>query len=302
LAHRVLEAKEPAESLLTDSTAAISKSDFERRIRFLVRHFRPVSMADYLAGTAGPNSFVLTFDDGYRDNFTLALPILRKYGVPMHLFVTTGFANGQIIPWVDRVAQACNTAAGSNHHITSLGLELRFAEPNGRCVGFDQLCRALKVVNQTSIKDALVEIESLPGVIPLRDCDGLYLSPSEIAAADSLVSFGAHSVTHANFRFLNRTAITAEAEGSRQWLEATTGQPVRTFAYPYGFASDCSCDYFRQALASPTASWRHIFGTGSGRAGNPVEDQRLNLNSQPFYVFHVKVSGAWALFKWAAQR
>lgn len=295
LAHRVLDARNPLEKLLVDSGAALRRSDFERRIRFLVRHFSPVTMAEYLSGTAAPKSFVLTFDDGYSDNFTVALPILRHYYVPMHFFVTTGFVSGQILSWVDRVVQVCSTTTGGVYRIRSLGMELCFKEPSDRCVSFDKLCRALKVRNQLSIEDALAEIESLPGVVPLRDCDGLYLSQSQLTTADSLVSFGAHSVTHANYRLLEKTAIAAESEESRQWLEITTGRPVSTFAYPYGFASDCSNDYFRRALASPAGNWRHIFGTGGGCAGDPLEDQRLNMSLQPFYVFHVKVSGAWAL-------
>ena len=174
--------------------------------------------------------------------------------------------------------------------------------PSGRCDGFDQLCRTLKMGDVVRIENALAEIEDLPGVVPLGDNDGLFLSQSELAAADSLVSFGAHSVTHANFRLLDRAAIAAEAEGSRHWLEATTGQSVRTFAYPYGFASDCSRDYFRKALASSGASWRHVFGTGSGHAGDPLEDRRLNMSLQPFYVFHVEVSGVWALVRRVLQR
>jgi peptidoglycan/xylan/chitin deacetylase (PgdA/CDA1 family) len=302
VAHRVLEVKDPAERLLVDSGAAVNKNDFERRIRFLVSHLHPVAMADYLDGTAGPNSFVLTFDDGYRDNFSIALPVLRHYGVPMHLFVTTGFVSGQAVSWVDRVSRACSTAETGRYRIASLGLELGFAAPAGRCAGFDQLCRSLKTKDLAHIEQALAEIESLPGVAPLRDCDGLFLSPSELGAADSLVSFGAHSVTHANFRLLDEDAVAAEAEDSRQWLEAATGRPVHTFAYPYGFAGDCSCDYFRQALAATAAAWRHVFGTGSGRAGDPLEDRRLNLNLQAFYVFHVEVSGAWALLGRALRR
>jgi peptidoglycan/xylan/chitin deacetylase (PgdA/CDA1 family) len=259
-------------------------------------------MADYLDGTAESNSFVLTFDDGYHDSFKVAMPILQRYSVPMHLFVTTGFVNGQVISWVDRVAQACSTAASKNYRIASLGLELRFSKPTGRYEGFDRLCSALKVMDIARIKEVLAEIEGLPGVIPLLNCDGLFLSASEIAAANSLVSFGAHSVTHANFRLLDRAAIAVEAEGSRRWLEAATGRPVHTFAYPYGFAGDCSYDYFHRALASPADSWRHVFGTGSGRAGDPLEDQRLNLNLQPFYVFHVEVSGALTLLRQALQR
>lgn len=293
--HRVLEAKNPMERLLIGSGLAISKSEFEQRIRFLLKYFRPATMAEYLAGIAGENSFVLTFDDGYRDNITVALPILQRYGIPMHIFVTTGFVNGQAIPWVDRVAQACSTAASGNFRIACLGLDLRLVELSDRCVGFNQICRVLKVCDLDCIEKALVEIEGLPGVVPLRDTDNLFLSKSNLSAANSLVSFGAHSVTHANFRLLDPKDIAVEVEESRKWLEAATGKTMHTFAYPFGISSDSSRDYFHQALASSSSNWRHVFGTGSGQSGNPTEDRRLNINLQPFYVFYVEASGAWSM-------
>ncbi|MGE5603988.1 MAG: polysaccharide deacetylase family protein, partial [Nitrososphaerales archaeon] len=139
LAHRVLEGRNPTESLLIDAGAALSVTDFERRIRFLVGHLRAAAMADYLGGTAGHNSFVLTFDDGYRDNLALALPILRHYRVPMHIFVTTGFVNGQSVPWVDRVARVCSMAANGSCRVAGLDFELPLKRPAGRCIAFDQI-------------------------------------------------------------------------------------------------------------------------------------------------------------------
>lgn len=293
--HRVLEAKSPMESLLIGSGLAISLSEFERRIRFLLKYFRPATMAEYLAGIAGENSFVLTFDDGYRDNNTVALPILQRYDIPIHIFVTTGFVNGQVIPWVDRVAQACTTAIDGIFHVGSLDLELQLTDLHSRCSSFDRLCYILKSCAQEHIVRALADIESLPGVVPLEGCAGFFLSQSDLANSDRLVSYGAHSVTHANFRLLDRKDIAVEIEESRKWLEGATGNTMHTFAYPFGISSDSSRDYFSQALASSSSNWRHVFGTGSGQIGNPIEDRRLNINLQPFYVFYVQVSGAWSM-------
>lgn len=54
--------------------------------------YRPLSLEDYVSGTyeIGPDYFIVTFDDGYTSNATLAEPILRELGVPATMFVITG--------------------------------------------------------------------------------------------------------------------------------------------------------------------------------------------------------------------
>jgi peptidoglycan/xylan/chitin deacetylase (PgdA/CDA1 family) len=77
---------------------------FEEFCRFFRTHFRVVALSEQVAG-CGSNkdmggTLSITFDDGYRDNFEVAAPILRKLGLPATFFVTTGFTGSQTVaPW-----------------------------------------------------------------------------------------------------------------------------------------------------------------------------------------------------------
>lgn len=66
----------------------ISRERFEQQLRWLSRWRRVVSLEETLAKRRG---VAITFDDGFRDNLTVALPLLEKYNLPMTLFVTAGF-------------------------------------------------------------------------------------------------------------------------------------------------------------------------------------------------------------------
>src|SRR6266446_1587586 len=68
----------------------ISREKFVRQLQWLSRWRRVVRLDETLSG-AGKGSVAITFDDGYRDNLTVALPLLEKFGLPMTLFVAAGF-------------------------------------------------------------------------------------------------------------------------------------------------------------------------------------------------------------------
>ena len=78
----------PIEPLEAD--ADISPARFERQLQWLSRWRRVVPLEETL-GTTTRRSVAITFDDGYRDNLTVALPLLEKFQLPMTLFVVAGF-------------------------------------------------------------------------------------------------------------------------------------------------------------------------------------------------------------------
>jgi peptidoglycan/xylan/chitin deacetylase (PgdA/CDA1 family) len=82
-----------------------SSAKFEAFCRFFLRHFKVVRFSEQIAGIRECRSMggtlSITFDDGYRDSFEVAAPILRKLGLPATFFVTTGFIGSQFVPGWD---------------------------------------------------------------------------------------------------------------------------------------------------------------------------------------------------------
>ena len=69
----------------------ISPERFERQLHWLERWRRVETLAQTLRAPESDRLTAITFDDGYRDNLTVALPLLEKYQLPMTLFVVAGF-------------------------------------------------------------------------------------------------------------------------------------------------------------------------------------------------------------------
>ncbi|MCA9115590.1 MAG: polysaccharide deacetylase family protein [Planctomycetaceae bacterium] len=79
--------------------------DFSRQVRWLASRFQligPDQIETVLSGEIR-QAVMLSFDDGYRDNYTAAFPILRDAGVPATFFISTGFIDSPSVPWWDEI-------------------------------------------------------------------------------------------------------------------------------------------------------------------------------------------------------
>ncbi|RJQ17502.1 MAG: polysaccharide deacetylase family protein [Nitrospiraceae bacterium] len=80
---------------------ATTPNDFLQQMEYLVANFTMVSLPDFyklrIAGKSLPDRLaIITFDDGYEDNYTYAFPVLKQFGIKATVFLTTGFINGEV--------------------------------------------------------------------------------------------------------------------------------------------------------------------------------------------------------------
>lgn len=97
--HRVQETVEPDDGL------TVSLRMFERHCRFFRDHFNVVPLRDIVEklerGQRLNRELAITFDDGYRDNFEHAAPVLEKLSLPATFFVVTQWMGTDVVPWWD---------------------------------------------------------------------------------------------------------------------------------------------------------------------------------------------------------
>lgn len=103
----------PVEPMLAD--ADISPRRFEQQLQWLSRWRRVAPLEETLHQPARRHLVALTFDDGYRDNLTVALPLLEKYKMPMTIFVTAGFVGREGYLSEDELREI------SNHPLVTVG-------------------------------------------------------------------------------------------------------------------------------------------------------------------------------------
>ncbi|MEW5983878.1 MAG: polysaccharide deacetylase family protein [Acidobacteriota bacterium] len=220
---------------------------FDAHLRFLAAHFTIVTPRDLPAiRRAGRGRFVLvTFDDGYRDNYEAAFPILRRHGIAATFFIATGFLDCPRLPWWDEMAWMVRTSRRN-------GIEpgrwlpgpVAFDEPD-REMAVRSLLRAYKSMPATST-DAFLEFlgeATGSGRCESGQAAGTWMSwdmVREMHAAGMVI--GGHTVTHPVLARLTRERQWEEISTCARRLTEELGEPMRYFSYPVGSRSSFDDD------------------------------------------------------------
>jgi peptidoglycan/xylan/chitin deacetylase (PgdA/CDA1 family) len=187
-----------------------------------------------------------TFDDGYRDNFTQAYPILKKHGIPFAIYVTTSFLDRTAVLWwylIEDLLRTHDTLEFDlNHsrHRYSCG---SLAEKEAVFFQLRQLI--LKNLNQAPI-GVMQSLWNAYGVDPCRKTAELAMDWQTAIdlARDPLVTIAAHTLNHLRLGELDAETVKHEVLSSKQVLEARIGRAVEHFAYPFGESDDVGAREF----------------------------------------------------------
>ncbi len=227
---------------------AISPEFFEAQIRYLQNHFTIISLDEALEaiprGTSEP-LFAITFDDGYRDNFTDAYPVLRRYGVPATIFITCNDVQSGVTDW-HRMDCALRETALEELDLEIFGLgiiSLRTLEERIRAIR--TLHRRLKEIDNELRLEILSFILERCGA---RELERIMLTWQDVRrmSDEGLVTIGSHTLSHPILTSVGAAAAKREIEQSRLRIEEVIERPVRHFAYPNGDFDAKIADLVRQ--------------------------------------------------------
>lgn len=192
----------------------------EIRTRFQV--FRLTELADAIkAGELQRRSVAITFDDGYVDNLVNAKPLLERYEIPATVFVASGHLGSSRNFWWDDLELLCSKDRGLP--IFKIWNTLRPLSDAEREARLDALWRASGFERPTGTS-------------------GLDAAGLRDLTRGGLVEIGGHTVCHPQLSTLPCAEQRAEIQTGKDQLEAILGQPIESFAYPYG---DHSADSVR---------------------------------------------------------
>lgn len=255
--HRVLPEPDP---LLGGESDA---SSFAAQIACVVARFNVLSLSDAIdrlyRDALPARALCITFDDGYADNHSVALPILRRLCVPATFFVTTGYLDGGRM-WNDTVIESVRRASGPELDLTKLSFgiyPLISLEDRRRAVY--GLLRAVKYRAKAEREDTVAAIADVAGKDLPNDLMMSRKQVQELRRAG--MEIGAHTVTHPILARIDKDDAEREIADGKAELEAIIGEPVRWFAYPNGKpVEDYAADHvimtrrigFRAAV---TTSW-----------------------------------------------
>lgn len=228
--HRVLPGPDPM------CVGEVNQETFRWHVALLARHCRVLPLSEALqglaAGTLPPRAVAITFDDGYRDNAEVALPILSEYRVPATFFVTTGFVGGGLM-WNDRITEFVRCTPQDHLDLRALGLpafELQTWEQR-RYAARELVLSLRRLADQQRSETVQAIIDGGSQMLP----DNLMMEPAhvrQLAAAG--MEIGAHTVNHPLLSRVDRRQAETEIAESKDFLESLLHQPVALFAYPNG--------------------------------------------------------------------
>jgi peptidoglycan/xylan/chitin deacetylase (PgdA/CDA1 family) len=227
--HRILPAADPL--LGTEPDVAT----FRWQMQALADYFNVLPLSEAVDPDSSrplpPRAVCITFDDGYRSTHDLALPILREYGFPATVFVTTGFVNEGSM-WNDRILTAVRELRQDSLDLSSIGL-------GHVAVGtLDERRRAVEIVTETAKylppEQRESVIDRLAKMSGQCDPDQMLTESMLRSMVKQDIEIGAHTVSHPILTRLDDPGAMYEIAESKRQLEAIIEQPVRYFAYPNG--------------------------------------------------------------------
>lgn len=257
LFHRVL--AQP-DALLPDEP---DREAFARQVRWLAATFRVFTAGEagqlLRAGRLPPRSLCITFDDGYRDNAEVALPVLRQIGVPATFFVTTAYMTGGMM-WNDRVIEAIRAWPQPTLDLGCVGLAGSVSLGN-RSAAVSALLERLKYLPFAEREAAATALHAASGARAQR----MMMDADEIALiANSGMEVGGHTCSHPILTDLADADAQREIADNKARLEAIVGKRLVTFAYPNGRPQR---DYDGRHVAMLRASgYEQAFTTAPGTA------------------------------------
>lgn len=201
-----------------------------------------VSLDDVIEVAAGrgrlpEHAFAITFDDGFRNNLTIAAPLLAARQIPATFYLTTGFIEHNGMSWIDRIEYAIERA-GKGRLALPAG-ERRFTDPATAQALLDEIRAVVKADPRIEPDGFASEMQAALGVEETRASDDpldrkLDWAEVRALAAEKLFGVGGHSHSHANLAFLDEAGLAREIETSRALLAERAGVTCRHYSYPEG--------------------------------------------------------------------
>lgn len=178
---------------------------FEKQINYLRKKYNIIPLKKALSNSN--NNVVLTFDDGYKNNFKYAYPVLKRFGIPATIFIIHNFIGNNTFAWWDKV----------EHHNLSIDVE------------------ELKALNPKEIEDKVDNLIKENDINPVKTPEEYsFMSWEEINKIKDVFEIGSHTVSHPILTNISLEDANKEIIMSKLLIEKKIGREIVSFAYPNG--------------------------------------------------------------------
>jgi peptidoglycan/xylan/chitin deacetylase (PgdA/CDA1 family) len=289
---------------------------FRGQLEYLDRHYHIITLADLTAAILGKKSLpqkpaLITFDDGLKNNFSVAFPILREMGLPATIFLTIDFIGTRNLLWFDELYLLMKEAMDRGIRLPLPNGMIQeghtAGEISGSCLDY------IETLKHAGNEYRLQVMEKLHASFPfdrekwLADFGLLDWSNVLEMHQSGLIDFGVHTASHCVLSELPRNDWEREIVAPKKKLESFLGSEISSFCFPNGrpeidFRPE-HMEYLRGA------GYQYAFSTENSlfsfSSSEPMNIGRIpagnDWTSEPAY-FRLNTSGAIQFLAWVLNR
>lgn len=221
----------------------------------------------------------LTFDDGYRDNLELAVPVLRGMGLRATFYLMPRILDGDVSPWWERVGWAFARATVERAEFAGASLDL--TTDRARAGSLERVESVLKTRDEAGRQDGVAELVAAlapRGSGPERDLFMDWDDAKRLVASGAAI--GSHTMRHSILARESGPSQLADLQESKRLLESSLQTPVSSLAYPNGQTEDYDATSKAAARAAGFASAVTTCGLVTRRGTDPLDARRRILAPQ----------------------
>ncbi len=277
-----------------------SSEEFDEQISHLKQNASLVTLDEALAFIAGVGAkrtsrrcrVLITFDDGYRDNYEIAFPILRSHGVQGVFFLATSMVGSCAVPWWDKIAWLMKTASVRRFTLrypAELAIDI---DANGLQQGLQAVLKLYKAKENLDPARLMQELIEAAKGDAVPETERRFLSWDEAREMNrDGMTIGSHTQTHAVLGQLTRQQQLEELSGSRAVLKEQLGAEVDVLAYPVGHRDSFSDE--TQSIAREAgyrAAFSHYGGTNLRDGASAFDIRRAKVTAPSMSRFEVQTA------------
>ncbi len=272
-----------------DGVVDATPDELDQHLALLRKYADPIGLDDvarfYDGGRLPNNPVLVTFDDGYRDNCEVALPILKRHGICATFFIATDYVTQRRVFWWDRLSYLVKRSLNDKLRVMyPRAMSLDVATPRARAIAIRDLLKLIKTTFGLDLERFLRELARAAAVpwdeaLERRFADELVMSWDQVRALRAAgMSVQSHTRSHRVLQTLPSEDVLGELEGSRTDLERELDESIYAISYPAGHTIEDRAD-LRRALQ--TAGYKLGFTNATG--AQPVEEANdpYHVNRRP---------------------
>lgn len=244
--HRVL-ADPGNQPIFVQPGMYVTPESFERQILFLKQRFKLMFLDEIVQRQAAGESIAgccaITFDDGWRDNYMEAFPLLKAHAVPATIFLATGFVGTDRMFWPEEMLSYLGNIKSHGYRLTNKSRtfetfrdDIRRSWSRSRVQFFERCLGRIKTYSPQEREELFVALRAQIGMPQVGRLVMTWEEAAEMQQS-GLVRFGSHSVNHEMLDRIAPETLRDELLESRLEIENRLGESAAIFAYPNGNAN-----------------------------------------------------------------